>query len=86
MQWDLYTKGNERFFFFIFFFVCFGCFFFFKNKSTAKTKFVRQLGHLNTVKSLRHFAGGGPRHENAGVRWCQIYRLTGRRALELSER
>lgn len=81
-----YTPKAMRDFFFYLFLCLFWVFFFFKNKSTAKTKFVRQLGHLNTVKSLRHFAGGGPRHENAGVRWCQIYRLTGRHALELSER
>ena len=67
------------FFFFTFLFVCFGSFL--KNKSMAKTKFVRQLGHLNTVESLRHFAGGGLRHVNTRVRWCQIYRLMCRGSL-----
>lgn len=74
---------SDFFFFFTFWLVCFGCFFFFKNKAMAKTKFVRQLGHLNTVKSIRHFAGGGLRHVNTRVRWCQIYRLMCRGALAL---
>lgn len=90
MQWQrgdlmdetglIHQRQCEIFFFFLPF-----CLFvlgvFFKNKSMAKTKFVRQLGHLNTVKSLKHFAGGGLRHVNTRVRWCQIYRLMCRGAL-----